>query len=263
MPEFTKDDFYRAREIAEKLRQDWRRGDRDPRPFEGDLEDGISIADVQVHADQFYDELETLAYLDIEYPGVHIDSGNPVPVSVTEALPKFFSDAFFLRRDLLRYVGFPDRERLSQELQRGMRRFGEGVRWLSPTEADDSFIARVTDFLACRLFGKRVLADDEPLRGCPPTATFTMQKFVGGPLTQVNGCHFSVHTKSSQLDAYWSGAYLVTPNYHGRPTSPAIGPLQAGTYIFGVNGGAYGSQVKWDHNKVCTLPGVPSVFLSY
>jgi hypothetical protein len=87
---------------------------------------------------------------------------------------------------------------------------------------------------------------------------------MGGPPTQVSGCRFSVHTNSPGLSAYWSGAYYISPNNLGGPTTPAVGVIQAGTYVFGINGGAYGNKtVQWDTNKVCSLPGVPSVHLQY
>ena len=90
-----------------------------------------------------------------------------------------------------------------------------------------------------------------------------LPQFSGGPRIQVPACSFSVHTNSRGLSAYWSGAYYISSNYHGAPTTPAVGPLQAGTYIFGVKGGAYSNAIQWDQQAVCTLPGTPSVHLNF
>ena len=59
-----------------------------------------------------------------------------------------------------------------------------------------------------------------------------------------------------------SGCRVTTGQYFGAPTTPAIGTLQSGTYVFGVDGGAYTS-VQWDKTAICTLPGQPSVHLNF
>ena len=41
------------------------------------------------------------------------------------------------------------------------------------------------------------------------------------------------------------------------------GAVEAGTYIFGVKGGAYSNAIQWDQQAVCTLPGTPSVHLNF
>ena len=77
------------------------------------------------------------------------------------------------------------------------------------------------------------------------------------------GCNFTVSTNSTGLRVFWSGAYRVSPNYFNHPTTPTVSVLQSGTYVFGVDGGAYGNQIQWDLNAVVTLPGNPNVHLNY
>jgi hypothetical protein len=264
MADYTEADLKRARGIVDSLASGARgRGDREYK-FRGDIEDGLSIADLETHAEQFYNELNTIDYLGLNFPAISID-GATIPVALSEALPdnsgwvpgwttvwrRFLPPGYFS-------------EQLYNELRRGMRRFGEEIRWLPGREADETFVARASEFLASRIAGRRAFGDGASLPpDGPPPIKFNMQKFIGGPPTHVVGCSFSVHTCSANLSAYWSGAYLIRSNYHGAPTTPAVGPLQAGTYVFGINGGAYGTKVQWDTNKVCTLPGMNSVRLQY
>jgi hypothetical protein len=55
----------------------------------------------------------------------------------------------------------------------------------------------------------------------------------------------------------------LSPNYFSHPTTPTIGVLQSGTYVFGVDGGAYGNQLQWDLRTVVTLPGSRYAHLNY
>jgi hypothetical protein len=143
----------------------------------------------------------------------------------------------------------------------GPRPFG-GVMTLTPSEARRSFSVRAREFLATRLAGLR--RRDEKLYGYGlPPQRFAVDRFIGGPVTQVSGCQFSVNTRSAGLTAHWSGIYYISPNYLGAPTTPASGVLQGGTYVFGVSGRKYGASVQWDTNAVCSLPGNASVNLHY
>jgi hypothetical protein len=250
---YTKDDLKRATGIVEGLSENRERRLED-------LEDGLSIADLQAHAEQFYDDLDLLASLGFDFPAVRLGNKHVVPVAlseVTRALPSSFPGRVW--REL--YY----RDSLKQRLSRTMRRFGDAATWLSPPEkARETFVSRASEFLASRFAGRRMLAGEPPGEpGDEPPPELTMQKFIGGPPAKVSGCLFSVHTKSPSLSAYWSGAYLISSNNFGAPTTPVKGVLQAGTYVFGVDGGAYGNVVQWDLNKVCTLPGTPSVRLQF
>lgn len=91
----------------------------------------------------------------------------------------------------------------------------------------------------------------------------TLRQFIRGPQIGTPGCHFTVSTNSSGLRVFWSGAYYVTPNNFNHPTTPTSSVLQSGTFIFGVDGGAYGNSVQWDLNLVVTLPGLPYAHLNF
>lgn len=257
MGDYTDDDLKRARGIVEGLRTEEGRERR-----LRDLEDGLSVADLQAHAEQFYDDLDLLEYVGLDFPAVRLGDKRLVPVALSE-----------VTRDSVPTSGIPVRlwrpmfpssylrDMLYEELRRTMRRFGDAATTLSPSEARNTFVSRASEFLASRFAGRRMFAAGG--RPGEPPPELSMPKFIGGPRTKVSGCLFSVHTKSPGLSAYWSGAYRISSNYHGAPTTPVKGVLQAATYVFGVNGGAYGSVVQWDLNKVCTLPGTPSVNLDF
>ncbi|UFX42107.1 hypothetical protein HAP47_0022870 [Bradyrhizobium sp. 41S5] len=275
MVDYTSHDLNRAAHILQALR--WH-GEEERRLWETELEEGLSIADLQANAEQFYDDVDLLESFRLDYPAVLLgDNRVFVPVALSEIIaPKALQATltasyqrrsrpgpyWFFFRYLLRFIPRPSlRNMLSEAIKRGMVRFGDGATMLSPAEARETFFQRACEFLATRIAGRRSFRGGEPPDG--PAPELSMRKFIGGPPTKVAGCIFSVHTKSPGLSAYWSGAYLISSNYHGAPTTPARGVLQAGTYVFGVSGGAYGNTVQWDQNKVCTLPGTSSVTLDY
>jgi hypothetical protein len=226
----------------------------------GDLESGLSIADIEGDISQFLAEVDLLRSIGSDFPAMNVAEGPPVPVSLLFHISGRAGPAWPIAGAPFWAYG---RERLYDAL-RAVRTLGD--RPPLPLEtARNNFSSRAQAFLATRLaaLGSRA-AGGHP--GSPPPLPphmLNLPQFVGGPPAQVSGCHFSVKTNSPGLAAYWSGAYYISPNYLGSPTTPAVGVLQAGTYIFGINGGAYGSTVQWDTNKVCSLPGVPSVHLHY
>jgi hypothetical protein len=128
-------------------------------------------------------------------------------------------------------------------------------------EADALFEQGVEETVQGRLY---VASDEgkatfESLAG--KLSQLNLQMLQGGGRTAVPGCNFHVTSQSSGLRVYWSPAYYITPNYFGAPTSPATSVMQAGSYVFGVDGAAYAT-VQWD-NAVCTLPGRNSIHLNY
>ena len=116
-------------------------------------------------------------------------------------------------------------------------------------------------FLATRIAGTRNLSNPPPPED-PSLATLQMRQSVNGPHIGVTGCIFSVSTNTHGLRVFWSGAYYISANYFGHPTSPTTTVLQSGTYVFGVDGGAYGNVVQWDKKAICSLPGKSSVHLN-
>jgi len=247
MPQYSEEEALYAQHIATSLLN----GDSGPR----DLEPGFSIEDVENDFAKFAADLDFLTRINEAVPALEVVDGPPVPISLSLFLP--FLTTQTLHYSLLHYYAM-------ESFWARWRIPSDGVTYLQPDEARESFQRRVVDFLANRLTAVRRGRSKGYHDDRPPTETYLhLPQYNGGPATNVPGCNFSVFTQSTGLTAYWSGAYYVSHNYHGAPTSPTTAPLQAGTYIFGVDGGAYGNRIRWDRNKVCTLPGIPSVQLPF
>jgi hypothetical protein len=248
MADYTQDDL----KIGDRLVSDLLTGIRVT-----DLEDGITIADVEYDAVLFLVEVEAFQRLGRSLPAMAVADGPPVPVSLSAINWPPGQGSF------ARPLTTP-RVALSREYRNRIRILlleagpvFRGLPRLSPLEARANFLTRAGEFLATRL---SALSSGMP---GPPLPPRSVPRYLGGPPTTVAGCHFSVNTKTSGLTAHWSGAYYIAPNYLGAPTTPAVGVLRAGTYVFGVSGGTYGSGVRWDKSAICTLPGVPSVYLHF
>lgn len=238
MARHTDEDLDRASRVLDSL------FDRDGRDEK--LDEGVSIADVEADTRQFLIELSIVEDAHTEFPAARLGD-ELVPISFLKngtpwgtGLLGLYPYGFY--RDWLL------RDRLADEPT------------LRPAAARRTFIRRAGEFIATRIAGVRALREDDPSGAHP---ALTMPQRIGHSPASVPGCHFSVHTASPGLIAHWSGAYYISPNYLGAPTTPAVGILQAGTYVFAVTGGAYGNTPQWDLNSVCTLPGTPSVSLVY
>jgi hypothetical protein len=231
-----------------------------------ELEPDLAVSDVESDAGLFSEELQFLEQADAPVPAVRIGE-EKVPVSLMFALGSSSESAFapsfrFLsrhwRRDPFYYEYAYDFLRLLRE-----ERLVNGFTSLGRDEARATFVRRATDFLATRVAAVRSFRNG---RGGPPwyqSSMLTFRQLLRGQQVATPGCQFSVSSNSNGLRVFWSGAYYVTPNYFSHPTSPAAGVLQSGTYIFGVDGGAYGNTVQWDLNSVVSLPGLPHVHLNY
>lgn len=125
---------------------------------------------------------------------------------------------------------------------------------LSTEEARRSLARRTRDFLATRI---AAAAD-----GAGLTALLHMRHGRGRAPRPTPGCNFVVTTDNPGLRVHWSGAYALSANYFGHPTTPVQGVLQAGRYLFAVDGGAYGNVPQWD-TSIVVLPGSPHVHLNY
>jgi hypothetical protein len=259
MAEFTSDDATRVRQILDSLLGD------DIHRFRGELEEGFSIIDVESHAADFRNELQLLQRVG-RFPAMELASGPPVPVSLS-VWGLSYSRDFGGLSGFPAYPYAPYSADLIHFYEYLLSRYGaeelfRGSITISLPQARESFFSRATTFLATRLAAAKSLW---PGKGGPPGGpTLSLPQRLGGPRTNnVVGCYFSVSSNSPGLSAYWSGAYYISPNYLGAPTSPAVGILQAGTYIFGVKGGAYGNAIQWDAHGVCSLPGIPTIHLQY
>jgi hypothetical protein len=263
MIEYTEREFERAGKLLDRLLDRPQPSVRIEGRYAGEeFEADLSIADIETDASRFLLELDILQDVGAGVPALAVGDGSLVPVSLV-----FFDDGRPYRalgpfgHFAPEPYSFPDRQRLVYSLRARPRPFG-GALTLTPAEARRSFSVRAREFLATRLAGLRRRDEDLYGYGLPPQR-FAVDRFIGGPVTRVSGCQFSVNTRSAGLTAHWSGIYYISPNYLGAPTTPASGVLQAGTYVFGVSGRKYGASVQWDTNAVCSLPGSASVHLHY
>ena len=226
----------------------------------GEIEEGLSVIDVQDAVEQFEDELDFVRSAGKGFPAVLIDDGPPVPVSLASFGDMRWGNPHYrpgLPSDLFRewYAKTPNGLPGLQPSAKFM--------FVPPEEASQCFASRATTFLATRLAGIRAWIEGgrDPYRTVRWN-TVSLPQHRHGPPLQMAGCTFSVSTNTSNLSVYWSGAYYLSSNFFGHPTSPATSTLLAGTYIFGVAGGTY-SSVQWDTNAACSLPGIPKVHLNY
>lgn len=132
------------------------------------------------------------------------------------------------------------------------KRHNENIELIHKDDAEFFFKKNATSFLNQRIKG---IQNEQ-------NVSLNFIKSLRGRQNPI-GCHFIVRTNSSGLRVFWSGAYFISPNYFGAPTSPVTETLQSGRYIFGVDGKQYGSKIQWDTNAIVSLPGNPSVHLNY
>ena len=261
--EYSKRETQIASQIVERLISgDGERLDLEP-------EKNLVISDLEVDANTFSTEFDIAERFDMRLPAVRITGDDRyIPVS-------------FLSIFRLGFTTFPigmkrprewwREDPLIQELlNRFIRSYRDeeqiaGFHTIKRDEAREIFRRRAINFLATRIIAVRRFNEggtkERDEWGKP--ATLNLLQKAGGPRITTPGCYFFVSTNSNGLRVFWSGAYYITPNYFSHPTSPAISVLQAGTYVFGIDGGAYGNTIQWDTNAVVSLPGNPSIHLNY
>jgi hypothetical protein len=247
MAGFSEADAYHAEKIVEQLMH---RGERAI-----EIENDIVVYDLELDTAQFLIELEIFREFDVRVPAMRVGD-NSVPVS----LRAIFGDTWPMLasvRGNRRYL-----HRMSYELFYDMIQalWSEGqideFHPISREDARNIFKRRATDFLATRIAAVRGERWEMP-------ASLSFRQKTGGPRVMTPGCYFTVTTNSPGLRVFWSGASWINPNYFQHPTSPATSVLQSGIYVFGVDGGAYGSKIQWDENATVSLPGDPQVHLNY
>lgn len=240
MAEYFADDGPRARHFIEAILE----GERS---FGGDLQDGLSVADLQEDAIEFRSQLALLDEIGAPSPCLSVGREGQVPASLRHLDP-------------VTLVG--PSETLAAAL-RDLADDGDQFGTMPTSLARDSFYRRSIDFLAARFAGLRAWRDagDVPMG---MRDTVRIRQTIGGPLTDVVGCRFIVTTDTPHLSVVWSGAYFISPKSFGHPTSPVSGTMQAGTYVFGVAGGVYGNTPEWGARPVpCILPGRPTTHLHF
>jgi hypothetical protein len=261
MADYSRQDATYARDIMRRLMS----GEADKLELRPDF----AISDVESHANMFTAELDLLRGFGANVPAVIIEE-EAVPVSLDLAITGG-ADRTFLASPLGLNARSWRRNRFIYEFAYEFfhrlrdKRPIDGIASMKPEEARRTFVRRATKFVATRLASVRRFRDDgpnTPWRG-QAASMLNIRQRVGGPRIGTPGCNFTVSTNSNGLRVFWSGAYYVTPNNFNHPTSPTSSVLQSGTYVFGVDGGAYGNVIQWDLSAVASLPGLPSVHLNF
>ncbi len=128
---------------------------------------------------------------------------------------------------------------------------------ITQEEATNGFIKGARGFVRERLrFGHQSHRDTDEKSA---SLFMRLRKGLGGGPTNIPACLFTVSTNNPGLQVLWTPAYAHAQNYFGSPTTPVKAPLQAGSYRFGVLGGAYVTP-QWSL-PVHTLPGTPSAHI--
>lgn len=254
---------YEARYFAEQIVYQLLRDEKVRLDFGND----IVIYDLERDTMDFLNDLELLEDLGMDMPAIRVSGEYLVPISLS-----FFAgleglwpspEKLVERRKWRRYRTYYEilREVLYElKYSQNSVDLSDGIEPISRSEAHATFLSRATDFLETRIAA--VKAFDRQDRGLMWSLLSLPQK-VGGPKVTTPGCHFTVTSNSPGLRVFWTGAYRISKNYFSSPTSPTASILQSGTYMFGVDGGAYGNAIQWDTNAVVSLPGNPQIHLNY
>ena len=226
----------------------------------------VVVSDVEADVRTFSNELSFLNDFGADVPAALIgDEVVPVSLSVTFNLRDGLLPPFSLPfdpRDRRHSIFY---EYLYRYLGPMLREHGaaDGFTTMKPEEARKTFGTRAASFVATRFASVREYRHEDTRHTWQRPSLLNLSRWLGGPQVMTPGCHFTVSTNSNGLRVFWSGAYWITPNNFNHPTSPTSSVLQSGTYVFGVDGGAYGNRVQWDKNAVVTLPGAPYVHLNF
>jgi hypothetical protein len=229
-----------------------------------ELDADIVVSDLEADASEFAAELELFEQIQVDAPAVRI-ADEPVPIALSALVGA--GSSWLPLTDLYRS---PRTRRVSlfrdwlflylSSLSDRPNLFG-GIETIPREQARATFLDRAAAFLAIRISAVRAFDHADSTRWSGSSPLWLRQR-VGGPRVSTPGCLFTVSTNSSGLRVFWSGVYRISANYFNHPTTPTNSVLQSGTYVFGVDGGAYGSQIQWD-NAVVTLPGNPHAHLNF
>lgn len=257
MAEYSDGDAQYARHIVDQLLSDEKVG--------LDIENDIVVYDLQRDAADFSSDLELLEDIGADVPALRVAGEYLVPVSLSSfAGPQWFEYPSRLILRSRQWQRNPYIREWAYDLFRSLRRGDgspDGNNTMSREEARSTFAVRATDFLATRIAAMMAFSSRKQKQSAPYLLN-VLQKS-GGARVATPGCHFSVSSNSPGLRVFWSGAYRISSNYFSHPTTPATSVLQSGTYVFGVDGGAYGNDIQWDESAVVSLPGIPQIHLNY
>jgi hypothetical protein len=259
--EYSDQQANQARRIVERLLA------LDHEPPE--IEESLVVSDVEADAAEFNAELSLLEELDADAPAVRLGDAQLVPVALTLVMglawPFFQTPWNYRDRPSWRRRMHPLLYEWAHIYLLPQLAHGEampGFHAIPREQAKATFLAGATDFLATRIAAVQEFKRSQSGRWSSASLLNVLQR-ASGQRVSTPGCQFTISTNSTGLRVFWSGAYRISPNYFSHPTTPILGVLQSGTYVFGVDGGAYGNQIQWDLNALVTLPGAPHAHLNY
>ena len=256
MADYSRDDAQYATNIVERLMN---------REGEGlDLGEDIVISDVESDANAFSEDLSLLQDFKTDMPAMLVGD-EKVPISLELVFGSSVQGPSAWRFGARPWRHHPYFYELARELLRPLRenREFDGFTSMNRDEARTTFIRRATDFVATRISAIREFRSSDASRAWPGVSLLNIRQRVTGARVTTPGCQFTISTNSNGLRVFWSGAYRISPNNFNHPTSPTSSILQSGTYVFGVDGGAYGNNIQWDPNCVVSLPGQPYAHLNF
>lgn len=233
-----------------------------------ELEEGLSIADIESNAESFRAERQFLERIGQPFPCLRFGYGSIVPFSISPWLQPGFPSGPYAASQWLRL--WKRDHHFFEELFHGLFgsiqsevERGDGFEFVDSDRATAMFRAGATTFLAARISVLRGLRQQGSFLQQAMKLNLRLPRRLSASTTTSPGCLFTVTTDNPGLNVFWSGAYYISPMNFGSPTSPVSAPLQSGHYVFGINGGAYGNAVQWERSFVCPLPGTPSVHLNF
>jgi hypothetical protein len=257
MAKYSNDDAQYARNIVDRLLSDEKTA--------LDIDKDIVISDLENDAADFSSDLELLMHIGADVPAILIAGEHLVPMSLSS-----FAGLQWFGSPSLTAIVSPHRwhhpfvYEWAHDLFRSLRRgnnLSDGIQTMSLDNARSMFAERASVFLATRIAAVRTFSNQNQRQSA--TSPLNILQKTGGTRVTTPGCNFRISTNSPGLRVFWSGAYRISPNYFSHPTTPATSVLQSGTYVFGVDGGAYGNSIQWDNSAVISLPGIPYAHLNY
>lgn len=220
-----------------------------------DLGEGVTIADIEKDVEHFIKDLRFLKEFRLNVPAIRVgEQGELIPIELSYFLEvNGLANALFGRYWLNRFEWPFMRDEIYYAISRNENQ-------IPIDKAQSVFENLASRFLASRIAGVREFMQRQ--NGPEQVRFLNIFQKKGSRRIPTPGCTVRVSTNTSGLRVLWSGGYVISPKFFAAPTSPVSSTLQSGTYIFGVDGGAYGSEPQWDKVLV-TLPGNPKIHLDF
>jgi hypothetical protein len=262
MPEFELDDesVSRAENLSSRLMNDLRQASEGGPQSEirrelfsegrySEDEEGAPISDVVANVNQMAMEFATARRWDGEIPCLRLEGGGLAPISMAE----FFGgplSPFYGTEDWPelwdRYFGGPfPPHRLWREILKRFGRQQEGVVITDVYKAQSGVERNLNGFLAYRFAGmkqwaERMLKIGRSRPGGPPWWPFRLEGWGKTPpppeASAGGGLRVQVSCCTRGLRIHVSPAYFISWVYFGSPTSPVVGYVLPGRYIFAGDG---------------------------